>query len=188
MSSSFDIMPLDQMLARVQKYTPGDSWQLVEKAYHFAEEAHRGQKRRSGEDYFIHPWFVASILAELMIDPPTIAAGLLHDTVEDCKEKNITLDTIREEFGDEVAQLVDGVTKLEKLNFANREEAQAESLRKMILAMSKDIRVVLIKLADRLHNMRTLKHQPPDRQVAIARETLDIYAPLAHRLGVYAIK
>jgi len=179
-------MPLDQMLARVQKYTPGDGWKLVEKAYRFAEEAHRGQKRKSGEDYFVHPCFVASILTELMIDPPTIAAGLLHDTVEDCKD--ITLDTIRTEFGDEVARLVDGVTKLEKLNFANREEAQAESLRKMILAMSKDIRVVLIKLADRLHNMRTLKHQPRDRQVAIARETLDIYAPLAHRLGVYAIK
>ena len=188
MSSSFSKMELDKMLARVQKYTSDDSWKLVEKAYDFAREAHAGQKRRSGEDYFEHPHFVASILAELMIDPPTIAAGLLHDTVEDCKEKNITLDTIRQEFGDEVAQLVDGVTKLERLNFANREEAQAESLRKMILAMSKDIRVVLIKLADRLHNMMTLKAQPPDRQVAIARETLDIYAPLAHRLGVYAIK
>ncbi len=188
MSSSFDVMPLDQMLGRIQKYTPGDGWKLVEKAYNFAQEAHAGQKRKSGEDYFTHPWFVASILTELMIDPPTIAAGLLHDTVEDCKDKNITLDTIRTEFGDEVAQLVDGVTKLEKLNFSNREEAQAESLRKMILAMSKDIPVVLIKLADRLHNMRTLKHQPRDRQLAIARETLDIYAPLAHRLGVYAIK
>ena len=188
MSSSFDVMPLDQMLARIQKYTPGDGWKLVEKAYRFAEQAHAGQKRRSGEDYFVHPCFVASILTELMIAPPTIAAGLLHDTVEDCRDKNITLDTIREEFGDEVAQLVDGVTKLEKLNFANREEAQAESLRKMILAMSRDIRVVLIKLADRLHNMRTLKYQSPERQVPIARETLDIYAPLAHRLGVYAIK
>ena len=121
-----------------------------------------------------------------MIDPPTIAAGLLHDTVEDCD--GITLDTIRTEFGNEVADLVDGVTKLNKLDFANREEAQAESLRKMILAMSRDIRVVLIKLADRLHNMRTLRYQPEDRRVAIARETLDIYAPLAHRLGVYALK
>ena len=177
---------MDQMLARVQKYNPGDGYKLVEKAYKFAEQAHAGQKRKSGEPYFIHPCFVASILTELMIDPPTIAAGLLHDTVEDCE--GITLDVIRQEFGDEVAQLVDGVTKLNKLDFADKEEAQAESLRKMILAMSKDIRVVLIKLADRLHNMRTMKWQKPERQVAIARETLEIYAPLAHRLGVYAIK
>ena len=177
---------MDQMLARVQKYNPGDGYKLVEKAYRFAEQAHAGQKRKSGEPYFIHPCFVASILTELMIDPPTIAAGLLHDTVEDCE--GITLDVIRQEFGDEVAQLVDGVTKLNKLDFADKEEAQAESLRKMILAMSKDIRVVLIKLADRLHNMRTMKWQKPERQVAIARETLEIYAPLAHRLGVYAIK
>ena len=186
MYSTFEALPLDQMLARVKKYNPGDGYLLVEKAYRFAEQAHAGQKRKSGEPYFVHPCFVASILTELMIDPPTIAAGLLHDTVEDCE--GITLDTIREEFGEEVARLVDGVTKLNKLDFANREEAQAESLRKMILAMSKDIRVVLIKLADRLHNMRTLKFQSPERQVAIARETLDIYAPLAHRLGVYAIK
>ncbi len=188
MSSNFEKLELNEMIARIQKYTPGDGWQLVEKAYHFAEKAHEGQTRKSGESYFVHPQFVASILTELMIDPPTIAAGLLHDTVEDCKDKNITLDTIREEFGEEVALLVDGVTKLERIKFTSREEAQAESLRKMILAMSKDIRVVLIKLADRLHNMRTLKYQPTDRQVAIARETLDIYAPLAHRLGVYAIK
>ncbi len=184
--SVYEAMPMDQMLARVQKYTPGDGCQLVEKAYKFAEQAHAGQKRKSGEPYFIHPCFVASILTELMIDPPTIAAGLLHDTVEDCE--GITLDTIRQEFGEEVAHLVDGVTKLNKLDFADKEEAQAESLRKMILAMSKDIRVVLIKLADRLHNMRTMKYQRAERQVAIARETLEIYAPLAHRLGVYAIK
>ena len=184
--TNYEAMPLDQMLARIQKYHPGDSYKLVEKAYHFAEKAHAGQTRKSGEPYFIHPCFVASILTELMIDAPTIAAGLLHDTVEDCE--GITLETIQQEFGTEVARLVDGVTKLNKLDFADREEAQAESLRKMILAMSKDIRVVLIKLADRLHNMRTLKYQAPARQVAIARETLDIYAPLAHRLGVYAIK
>ncbi len=184
--TAYEAMPLDQMLARVQKYNPGDGYKLVEKAYRFAEKAHDGQKRKSGEPYFIHPCFVASILTELMIDPPTIAAGLLHDTVEDCE--GVSLDTIREEFGEEVAHLVDGVTKLNKLDFADKEEAQAESLRKMILAMSRDIRVVLIKLADRLHNMRTLKYQSPARQVAISRETLDIYAPLAHRLGVYAIK
>ena len=184
--TSYEAMPLDQMLNRVQKYHPGDGYLLVEKAWKFANKAHAGQFRKSGEPYFSHPWLVASILTDLMIDPPTIAAGLLHDTVEDCE--GITLDTIRAEFGDEVADLVDGVTKLNKLDFANREEAQAESLRKMILAMSRDIRVVLIKLADRLHNMRTLRFQPEDRRVAIARETLDIYAPLAHRLGVYALK
>ena len=182
----YEAMPLEAMMARVQKYHPGDGAELVRKAYLFAEDAHKDQKRKSGEPYFIHPCFVASILTELMIDPPTIAAGLLHDTVEDVK--TVTLDTLRREFGDEVAWLVDGVTKLDKLDFADKEEAQAESLRKMIFAMSKDIRVVLIKLADRLHNMRTLKHQAQHRQVAIARETLDIYAPLAHRLGVYAIK
>ena len=184
--ASYEAMPLSTMTARIQKYHPGDGYQLVEKAWAFAEEAHKGQVRKSGEPYFIHPCFVASILTELMIDPPTIAAGLLHDTVEDCE--GITLETIRSGFGSEVAELVDGVTKLNKLDFANREEAQAESVRKMILAMSRDIRVVLIKLADRLHNMRTLKWQRAERQVPIARETLDIYAPLAHRLGVYALK
>ena len=184
--NSYEYMPLDQMLARVQKYHPGDGYLLVQKAYEFAQEAHKGQVRKSGEPYFVHPAFVASILAELMIDPPTIAAGLLHDTVEDCA--NVTLATIKQEFGEEVALLVDGVTKLDKLDFADREEAQAESLRKMILAMSKDIRVVLIKLADRLHNMRTLKFQSDARRVVIARETLEIYAPLAHRLGVFSIK
>ena len=184
--TAYEAMSLEAMIARVQKYNPGDGYKLVEKAYRFAQEAHAEQKRKSGEPYFIHPCFVASILTELMIDPPTIAAGLLHDTVEDCE--GITLETIEREFGEEIARLVDGVTKLNKLDFADREQAQAESLRKMILAMGKDIRVVLIKLADRLHNMRTLKHQKAERQVAIARETLDIYAPLAHRLGVYAIK
>ncbi len=184
--TSYEAMPLDQMLNRVQKYHPGDGYLLVEKAWKFAENAHRDQFRKSGEPYFSHPCFVASILTELMIDPPTIAAGLLHDTVEDCE--GVKLEDIRREFGEEVAELVDGVTKLNRLDFANREEAQAESLRKMILAMSRDIRVVLIKLADRLHNMRTLRFQKKERRVAIARETLDIYAPLAHRLGVYALK
>ena len=184
--ATYESMPLDTMIARIRKYDSGEGYQMVEKAWRFAEKAHAGQVRKSGEPYFIHPCFVASILTNLMIDPPTIAAGLLHDTVEDCE--GITLDTLRAEFGEEVAELVDGVTKLNKLDFADREEAQAESVRKMILAMSKDIRVVLIKLADRLHNMYTLRFQSPDRRAAIARETLDIYAPLAHRLGVYAIK
>lgn len=181
-----ECMPLEKMLARVQKHHPGDSYLLVKKAYEFAENAHKDQVRKSGEPYFIHPVSVASILTELMIDAPTIAAGFLHDTVEDCK--CITLEQIQKEFGDEVALLVDGVTKLDKLDFTNREEQKAESLRKMILAMSKDIRVVIIKLADRLHNMRTLRFQPEERQKAIAKETLDIFAPLAHRLGMNAVK
>ncbi|MBR4360504.1 MAG: bifunctional (p)ppGpp synthetase/guanosine-3',5'-bis(diphosphate) 3'-pyrophosphohydrolase [Clostridia bacterium] len=185
--TAYDSLSLEDMLARVSKNDPdGQGCALIEKAYHFAEQAHAGQCRKSGEPYIMHPVYVASILTELMIDPPTIAAALLHDTVEDCEK--VTLQVIHDQFGEEVERLVDGVTKLSKLDFADREEQQAESLRKMILAMSKDIRVVLIKLADRLHNMRTLKYQSPERQVSIARETLDIYAPLAHRLGVYAIK
>lgn len=181
-----ECMGLEKMVARMQKHHPGDSYLLVKKAYEFAESAHRGQVRKSGEPYFIHPLSVASILTDLMIDAPTIAAGFLHDTVEDCPE--ITLPIIQKEFGDEVTQLVDGVTKLDKLDFTNREDQKAESLRKMILAMSKDIRVVIIKLADRLHNMRTLRFQPEARQKAIAEETLDIFAPLAHRLGMNSVK
>lgn len=177
---------LDELIGTLVKYHPEANVQLVEKAYHFAEKAHEGQMRKSGEPYFTHPLTVAGILAKLMLDAPTIAAGLLHDTVEDCE--NVTLEVIEKEFGQEVALLVDGVTKLEKLDFSSRVERQAESIRKMILAMSKDIRVVLIKLADRTHNMRTLKSQPPESQRRIAQETLDIYAPLAHRLGVYKIK
>ena len=185
--TAYECLTLEQILERVRKSDPsGKGCYLIERACHFAEKAHAGQVRKSGEPYIVHPTYVASILTELMIDPPTIAASFLHDTVEDCE--GVTLQSIQTEFGDEVAQLVDGVTKLSKLDFADREEQQAESLRKMILAMSKDIRVVLIKLADRLHNMRTLRFKPVDRQIAIARETLDIYAPLAHRLGVYTIK
>ena len=177
---------LEELIKIVVKYHPEADVAMVEKAYHFAQKAHEGQMRKSGEPYFFHPLTVAGILARLMLDPPTIAAGLLHDTVEDCEE--ITLDVINKEFGQEVALLVDGVTKLERLDFSSRVEQQAESIRKMILAMSKDIRVVLIKLADRTHNMRTLKAQKPESQRRIAQETLDIYAPLAHRLGVYKIK
>ena len=177
---------LEQLLAILIKYHPEANVDLVSKAYHFAEKAHEGQKRKSGEPYFIHPLTVSSILAKLMLDAPTIAAGLLHDTVEDCE--GCTQEVIEQEFGTEVAQLVDGVTKLKRLDFTSKADQQAESIRKMILAMSKDIRVVLIKLADRLHNMRTLKSQPPESQKRIAQETLDIYAPLAHRLGVYMIK
>ncbi len=186
MATAYECMSLEQMTTRLLHYHPHADVGLVERAFAFAEEKHAGQLRASGEPYIIHPVYVASILTEIGIDAPTVAAGLLHDTVEDCE--GVTLDTIRQEFGDEVAMLVDGVTKLGQLDFTDREERQAETLRKMILAMGKDIRVVLIKLADRLHNMRTLKFKSPDRQAAIARETLDIYAPLAHRLGVYRIK
>ena len=177
---------LEELIAILVKYHPDANVAMVEKAYHFAEKAHEGQMRKSGEPYFIHPLIVSGILAGLMLDPPTIAAGLLHDTVEDCDD--VSLEVIEREFGQEVALLVDGVTKLKRLDFSSRVEQQAESIRKMILAMSKDIRVVLIKLADRTHNMRTLKAQSPESQRRIAQETLDIYAPLAHRLGVYKIK
>ncbi len=176
----------EELIGRIRKYHPEDDMSLVQRAYDYAEKAHANQVRKSGDPYFSHPVAVAVILTDLMLDATTIAAGLLHDCVEDVE--GCTLDVVREQFGDEVALLVDGVTKLSQLNFANREEAQAETLRKMFLAMAKDIRVVLIKLADRLHNMRTLKYQKPERQVPIARETLDIYAPLAHRLGVYTVK
>ncbi len=179
-------MTLEELKACVVRYHNQENADLVERAWHFAEKAHEGQKRKSGEPYFMHPVAVASTLAELMMDGATIAAGLMHDILEDCP--SINYEKLSREFGQDVAQLVDGVTKLTRLDFTSREEQQAESLRKMILAMSKDIRVVIIKLADRLHNMRTLKYQARDRQVAIARETLEIYAPLAHRLGVYSIK
>ncbi|MEG2858376.1 MAG: bifunctional (p)ppGpp synthetase/guanosine-3',5'-bis(diphosphate) 3'-pyrophosphohydrolase [Clostridia bacterium] len=170
----------------MRRYYPNDDLSMVEKAYNFASKAHAGQKRKSGRPYFTHPYRVADILADMMLDAPTISAGLLHDCVEDCD--TIDQAQIEREFGAEVAQLVDGVTKLSRLDLTSREEQQAESLRKMFLAMAKDIRVVLIKLADRLHNMRTLKFQKPERQMAIARETLDVYSPLAHRLGMSAIK
>ena len=179
-------MSLDDLIRRIRKFHPEDDMDVVRRAYAFAEKAHANQKRKSGEPYFSHPCAVAVILTDLMLDGTTIAAGLLHDCVEDVE--GVTLEVIRNAFGQEVELLVDGVTKLNQLNFASREEAQAETLRKMFLAMAKDIRVVLIKLADRLHNMRTLKYQKPERQIPIARETLDIYAPLAHRMGVYTIK
>ncbi|NLI93629.1 MAG: bifunctional (p)ppGpp synthetase/guanosine-3',5'-bis(diphosphate) 3'-pyrophosphohydrolase [Peptococcaceae bacterium] len=157
----------------------------IEKAYLFAEEAHRGQLRNSGEEYIHHPLEVASILAELEMDDSTIIAALLHDVAEDTAH---TLEEIRKKFGDEVAGLVDGVTKLGRIEYKSKMEVQVENLRKMFLAMAKDIRVVLIKLADRLHNMRTLKFQSEQKQKEIAQETLEIYAPLANRLGIFRIK
>ncbi len=176
----------DELVDRIRRYHPDDDMDLVRRAYDFSREAFKDKKRLSGEPYFVHPVAVSVILTDLMLDATTIAAGLLHDCIEDID--GVTVQSVEAEFGSDVALLVDGVTKLRKLDFSSREEAQAETLRKMFLAMAKDIRVVLIKLADRLHNMRTLKTQKPERQVPIARETLDIYAPLAHRLGVYTIK
>ncbi len=181
----------DDLILRVKKYHPSDDISLIEKAYKVASKAHKEQLRKSGEPYIIHPLYVAIILADLEMDKETIAAGLLHDVVEDTI---MTEEEIREQFGDDVALLVDGVTKLQKLQFTgngdqpDRLEMQAENLRKMFLAMAKDIRVILIKLADRLHNMRTLQYQKPESQERIARETLDIYAPIAQRLGISRIK
>lgn len=169
----------------VRHYPDDEDWALVEKAYAFAYQAHTGQRRESGESYITHPLGVAMILAELGLDLTTIIAGLLHDVVEDTA---VTLEEIKEIFGEEIATLVDGVTKLSRLDFASKEEQQAETLRKMFIAMAEDIRVVLIKLADRTHNLRTLRYLDTYKQQEIARETMEIYAPLAHRLGIYKIK
>ena len=174
------------LVRSIYKYHPSDDISLVEKAYMIAREAHRDQKRKSGEPYIIHPLCVAIILADLELDKESIVAGILHDVVEDTV---MTLDEITKEFGPEVALLVDGVTKLTQLSWSmDKVEIQAENLRKMFLAMAKDIRVILIKLADRLHNMRTLQYMKPEKQREKARETMDIYAPIAHRLGISKIK
>ncbi len=175
-----------ELISSVRKYHPSDDISMIEKAYKIAYEAHKDQRRKSGEPYIIHPLCVAIILADLELDKETIVAGLLHDVVEDTV---MTSEQLREEFGQEVELLVDGVTKLGQLSYsADKVEVQAENLRKMFLAMAKDIRVILIKLADRLHNMRTLKYMRPEKQKEKARETMDIYAPIAHRLGISKIK
>ena len=176
----------DLLIKRICKYHPSTDVSMVEKAYRIAKNAHEGQFRKSGEAYIIHPLWVAIILADLEMDKETITAGILHDVVEDTI---MTEDEIRKEFGDEVALLVDGVTKLGRLSYsADKLEVQAENLRKMFLAMAKDIRVIIIKLADRLHNMRTLQFMRPEKQKEKAKETMDIYAPIAQRLGISKIK
>lgn len=176
----------EELISSVQKYHPSTDISMIEKAYRIARDAHEGQVRKSGEPYIIHPLCVGIILADLELDKETIVAGLLHDVVEDTV---MTTEEITQEFGAEVALLVDGVTKLGQLNYsADKVEVQAENLRKMFLAMAKDIRVILIKLADRLHNMRTLKYMPPHKQKEKARETMDIYAPIAQRLGISKVK
>jgi guanosine-3',5'-bis(diphosphate) 3'-pyrophosphohydrolase len=181
--------PIDQrfeaLLKQVQANRPSEDVSLIRKAWEFCVQHHEGQMRASGEPYIIHPLEVAEVLAEMKMDSTAIAAGLLHDAVEDTPATNAEIEA---EFGDQVAHIVEGVTKIDKIQFANREDRQAENVRKMLLAMVSDVRVVLIKLADRLHNMRTLEHLRPDRQEAIARETQDIYAPLAHRLGMGKVR
>ena len=173
------------LLKLVRENRPGDDLDIIQRAYEFSLQHHNGQTRASGEPYLVHPLEVALVLAEMKLDSTAIAAGLLHDAVEDT---DVTNNQIEEKFGTPVAHIVDGVTKIAKINLASREERQAENVRKMVLAMTDDIRVVLIKLADRLHNMRTLEHLPADRQQHIAQETLDIYAPLAHRLGMGKVR
>ena len=183
-----------ELISRVLKYHPSSDLSLIEKAYQFATNAHLNQVRKSGEPYIIHPLYIANILAEMELDKESIAAGLLHDVIEDT---DLNLDDLTKEFGEEVALLVDGMTKLQNIVLppdreddkkTDRMELQAENLRKMFLAMAKDIRVILIKLVDRLHNMRTLQHQSPESQQRTARETLEIYAPIAERLGISKIK
>jgi len=178
-------MRLNDILDRVKGYAPDADLDLVMRAYVYSARAHAGQMRKSGEPYLIHPIAVAGLLADLHMDVDTIAVGLLHDTMEDCLA---TQEDLHAQFGVEVAEMVDGVTKIGKLNFRSKHEAQAENFRKLVLAMARDVRVILVKLCDRLHNMRTMVHMNPDRQAAISRETMEIYAPIANRLGLAQLK
>ncbi|MDD4002716.1 MAG: bifunctional (p)ppGpp synthetase/guanosine-3',5'-bis(diphosphate) 3'-pyrophosphohydrolase [Clostridia bacterium] len=176
---------MENLLSKMKYYYGNSYYALLEKAYNFANTAHKGQKRASGDDFISHPYYVADILVDMGLDVYAVAAAMLHDVVEDTI---VTNEQLKKEFGEEICMLVDGVTKLEKIKFNSKEEEQAENLRKMFVAMAKDIRVILIKLADRLHNMRSLNYLSKDRQLSMARETLDIYAPIAGRLGISNIK
>ncbi|MFQ5903421.1 MAG: RelA/SpoT family protein [Candidatus Binatia bacterium] len=176
---------VNDLVEKVRAYHPAADVEVIRQAYDFSAKVHKGQKRLSGEAYLVHPMAVAGIIADLKLDVPSVVGGLLHDTVEDTLT---SLGEVESIFGGEIAKLVDGVTKLSRVNFTSREEKQAENFRKMIVAMAKDVRVILIKLSDRVHNMRTLGHLPVDKQIITAQETLDIYAPLSHRLGIAWIK
>src|SRR5215212_1953310 len=176
---------VDELIEDVEAYITDADRELLSRAFRFAARAHEGQQRRSGEDFIHHPYGVALILANLKLDEETIAAALLHDVVEDT---DTTLDEVKDEFGDEIAKLVDGVTKLTRVQFQSREQAEAENYRKMVVAMAEDVRVILIKLADRLHNLRTIEYLGKQKQVQKAKETLEVYAPLAHRLGIHQLK
>lgn len=184
MTTDFDL-EYEKLKEIILENNPKADMDLIKKAYYFGEVNHRGQKRNSGEDYFIHPIAVAKTLSNMKLDDQTICSGLMHDVLEDT---SVTYDQMEKEFGHEITFLVDGVTKLKNLNYSSREEKQAENIRKMVMAMSNDVRVVLIKLADRLHNMRTLEYKTREKQIQTATETLEIYVPLAHRLGIYSIK
>jgi guanosine-3',5'-bis(diphosphate) 3'-pyrophosphohydrolase len=176
---------IEELIAEVSEYNADVDRDLLTRAFRFAAAAHEGQQRRSGEDFIHHPYSVAHICADLELDDVTIAAALLHDVVEDTQ---VTLDEVRDEFGEEIANLVDGVTKLTRVHFQSREQVQAENYRKMVVAMAQDVRVILIKLADRLHNLRTIEYLGKQKQVQKSREALEVYAPLAHRLGIHSMK
>jgi GTP pyrophosphokinase len=179
------VTQLRTLIEEIPKYQPGADLEVLQRAYRFSERSHQGQQRASGEPYVSHPLHVAGLLVDFKMDVTTVTAGLLHDVLEDTSTTKADLEA---EFGKEIAELVDGVTKIGKLAFSSREERQAENFRKMLVAMARDLRVLMIKLADRLHNMRTLDYLPPDKARKIAQETLDIYAPLAHRLGMAKVK
>ena len=176
---------IENLIQKVKTYNPEADVSIIEKAFEYAKSKHEGQVRRSGEKYIIHPLNVAYILAALSLDDNTICAALLHDVIEDTE---VTYEDIKSEFGEEVAIIVDGVTKLGKLKYTTKEEAQIENYRKMFLAMGRDIRVILVKIADRIHNMRTMEFMRREKQIEKSKETLDIYAPLANRLRNIYIK
>ena len=178
-------LPYDELAKRIKAYRPQEDLTNFKRAFEFSQKAHEGQKRSSGEEYFIHPCNVTAILIKLRIDMNGLIAGLLHDVVEDCR---ISPEELKKEFSSEVADIVVGMTKMSQIQFKTREESQAENFRRMIMAMAKDLRVIIVKLADRMHNMRTLQYIDDEKQKNVARETLDIYVPLAGRLGINSVK